>query len=241
MGMFGRGISTTTVSYIVMIKSKLALNKKLLTLFWDSIELIEAATKATQFSNGSLIRGSIIASALSVECAANICIDSLKLSKEIYNEIEKINIIGKFNYYVYAINKKTIDKSRNEYYMLKSIIKIRNNYVHPKVDYGEFNNNEIFAQFGLMQNDLPVDIRIWNVDTAIMILNYSVKFFNYYFRELCNYTKGKANTLLTSFEETISSQLIETYISISPELHELFIKYIKEDLFYLYIIPEQKK
>lgn len=70
-----------------MKKSEIALNKKFLTLFWDSIEQIDTSFKVEQFTKGSLVRGSIVSSFLSVECAANICIAKLELPDDISNEI----------------------------------------------------------------------------------------------------------------------------------------------------------
>ncbi|QQS34873.1 MAG: hypothetical protein IPM56_11440 [Ignavibacteriales bacterium] len=219
-----------------MENSDTALNKKYLTLFWDSIKLIETASEATQFVKGSLIRASIVSTILSIECAANICISSLNLPLEVYNEVERMDVIGKYNFYLYSIKKNLIDKSRNEYSILKNLIRIRNNYAHPKVERGIFENGALLAQFGNDKNEIPFDIRIWNEELAVKILNNSVVFLNYYFKDLCNYSRGQSQTLLASFEQSRNVNDLTTLL-VESDLYKLYEKYLNIKPDYLSILP----
>lgn len=210
------------------------LNKKYLTLFIDAIEFIDEAEVAGDSASQKFYRASIISNILSVECSANICIQSMNLPQVLYENVERISIIGKFDYFSHNTFNKIIDRSLNEYSNLKSLVTIRNDYVHPKVEKGVYEYEHGRFQFGNKKSfSLSNDIRVWKKDDAVALLNAHVEFMNYFFNNLCGYSNGQSNYLLTSFEEEISQELIETCISMSDDLIEKIDRYLNIEMTHL--------
>jgi hypothetical protein len=210
------------------------LNKKYFTLFYDVIEFIVDADNVEKNNSNKFYRASIISNVLAIECSANICIQSMQLPKPLYENVEKMTIIGKFDFFSFHKFNKIIDRSLNEYSNLKSLVAIRNDLVHPKVETGEYKRDNEKFHFGNKKNfNLSNDIRIWEKNNAVFLLNAHVNFMNYFFNKLCSYSKGQSNSLLTSMEEKISQDDIETFIKLSDSLYKNFTKYLDNEISYL--------
>ena len=67
----------------------------------------------------------------SLEAAANALLLSLKLNKEYYEELEKLNTLVKFKLFC-DFSGKRLDQSNIIYGRVKDIISCRNEFVHPK-------------------------------------------------------------------------------------------------------------
>ena len=210
------------------------LNKKYFTLLTDSIEHIDVAENLDEYASFKLYRASIISNVLAVESCANICIQHMSLPKNLYDSVEKLSVIGKFDYFSHHTFNQTIDRSLNEYSILKSLVTIRNEYVHPKVEEGEFERENGMFQFGHKKSfNLSNDIRVWSKDDALLLLNAHVAFMNYYFNTICGYSKGQSNTLLTSLEDSLSQKLLETYFMASDDILAMLGKYLTTPIEYL--------
>lgn len=206
-------------------------NKKYLSLFIDSIEFIFDAEGLDGQKSSRFYRASIISNALAVECAANICAQSMELPKELQDHVEKFSVIGKFDYFSHAKSGKVIDRSINEYSNLKQIVAIRNDYVHPKVEMIKYDVEHGRFKFGHKKAfNLSNDIRKWSKEDATSLLNAHVKFMNYYLVQLCGFSRGQSNTLLTAFEAKIFQSLHETWIQIGTELMGKIVACIPESL-----------
>ncbi len=210
------------------------LNKKYLSLFIDSVEFISEAEGLDELKSSRFYRASIISNVLAVECAANICIHSMELPKELHDHIEKLSVVWKFDYFSHAKSGRVIDRSINEYSNLKQLVAIRNDYVHPKVEMGEYEEEHGRFKFGHKKAfNLSNDIRRWNKEDATSLLCAHVEFMNYYLVHLCGFTRGQSNTLLTVFEEKISQELHETWIQIGTELMGKILACIPESMHHL--------
>ena len=210
------------------------LNKKYLTLITDSIELIEQAESLGDEISSVFYRASIVSNILAVECCANICIQQMDLPDYLYENVEKMSVVGKFEYYAYHSFNRIIDKTLNEYANLKSLINVRNNYVHPKVEEGEYKIEIGEFQFGRGKSfNMSNDIRIWAKEDAVALLNAHVNFMNYYFNKVCAYKTGQSNTLLTTLEKKLSQELVETFIGVNSDTHKKINKYLTETISYM--------
>lgn len=67
----------------------------------------------------------------SIEAAANALIFTLQKDKSLYNELERMNTLAKFEIFCEFLGK-TIPKGDVRYMRLNEIIKCRNEFVHPK-------------------------------------------------------------------------------------------------------------
>ena len=73
------------------------------TLFEDGVHLLlaaEAVGENDQEHAASIARGSIACTMMLPEVAANICIESLGLEKMIFNDIDRLAPLAKFDYYL---------------------------------------------------------------------------------------------------------------------------------------------
>ena len=189
-----------------------------------------------------LFRSSIISNILAIESAANICIESMQLPKSLYEDIKKLSIIGKFNFFAYSKFNKTLDKSLNEYSILKSLIKVRNDFVHPKVENGIYSNENFFFDFGTKkQFNLSNDIRIWKKEDAVSLLKAHIVFMNYFFKDFCNFSKGESTNLLITMEEGISRKELDSFISMPKDDYTIIYKYLNNSIKYLDLRIHQTK
>jgi hypothetical protein len=196
-------------------------NKKYLDLFLDSLIAFDAATSMSGNRAGSLYRSAIVSSVVSLECAANICIDDLELPEDIYVQIEKFAIPAKFDYFAHVRSGRLIDKSKAEYSFLKTIISIRNDYVHPKVETGSLDRQAFDVFYGIKKPSLfDNDIRKWGKREAEIIIDSGIKFLNYFFLEVCGMSRGMVTNML-SCREVLNSKNIDVFIHLGGDMHLL--------------------
>jgi hypothetical protein len=196
-------------------------NKKYLDLFFDSLVAFDVATSMSGEKSNSLYRSSIISSVVSLECAANICIDDLELPEDIYSQIEKFTIPAKFDYFAYAKASRLIDKSRAEYSFLKTIISIRNDYVHQKVESGSLDRESFDIFYGIKKPSLfDNDIRKWGKREAEIIIDSGIKFLNYFFVEVCGMSRGMVTNIL-GCREVLNSKTVDVFIHLGGDIYLL--------------------
>jgi hypothetical protein len=206
------------------------LNKKYFTLFYDMIDFIIDDKNIDKSKSSKFYRASIISNVLAIECSANICIQSMQLPESLYENVGKMTVIGKFDFFSFNKFNKTIDRSLNEYGDLKALIKLRNDIVHPKVENGDYDFDKGKFHFGNKKSfNLSNDIRLWEKSDAISLLNAHVNFMNYFFNNLCGYSKSQSNTLLTSLEEND----YDSFIKLTESVFENIDKHIKVKVDYL--------
>ncbi|WP_417451136.1 hypothetical protein [Kordiimonas sp.] len=151
-------------------------------------------TQAHQVNNNdfwghtSSARASVISTCLLLECAANCCIDGLKLSKNLQAEVDRFSPLSKFEYFIQLrSHENSFDHGIVEVAQIKDLQKIRNDYVHMKVKNADWetaplNQSEQLADYGNYNTlNLPKDPTVWNFDNAHTALNAVTKFFNLYF------------------------------------------------------------
>ena len=81
--------------------------------------------------------------------------------------------------------------------------------------------------------NLSSDIRIWEKNDAVLLLNAHVVFMNYFFTKLCCFSKGQSTNLLTTMEEKVSQAEFETYIKLPKDIRTNFNKYLNTEIDYL--------
>jgi len=92
-----------------------------------------AAVESDSFRMNRYARASVIAAALSVECAANCLIHSLELSATLRAELDKLPALAKVETFLLLSEFGALDRGRVEVQRMKELITARNEYVHPKV------------------------------------------------------------------------------------------------------------
>ncbi len=171
--------------------------KGFLMLLCDaSFQLRQAVKEKDSYSNNRYARASIIASVLSIESCANSLLTSLELPKKFLQELDKLPAIGKLETYLRIENKKNIDRGKSETQKVIELIKLRNDFVHPKIkkiestispltEDGEF----LSLPFSMMPDkwpalNIPKHSMFWSSDTAKIAVQALLEFYEYLFTEL---------------------------------------------------------
>lgn len=196
-------------------------NKKYADLLFDSLRAFDVASAMDGDASGSIYRASIISSLVSLECVANICIDELGLPSEIYSQIEKFPIQAKFEYFSHERFGRLLDKSRAEYGLLKALISLRNDYVHPKVEDGALIKEAFEVNYGIKKSmSFDNDIRKWGRNEASMVIDACIKFLNYFFVDVCILSKGVVTHILAC-REVLNVKEVEVFIQVGEEFNLL--------------------
>ena len=116
------------------------------TLLMDSITLLNDSISTEFEVSATYARSSILSSILLPEVVANICIETLNLENSIYREIDKLSIIGKFDFFLRTnFRNKKIDRGIKYVQGIQELKKLRDSFVHPKkhkVIWTDIGNNE---------------------------------------------------------------------------------------------------
>jgi len=193
-------------------------------LLYDSVYLLYFAFDTNQDNYADnvispFIRSSILNSVLLLECGANCLIDSLNISKGFYNDIEKLPLLSKFEFFLSNINsKKNFDRGCKEVQAVAELKSIRDFYVHPKVKKGEFKSigeNLWSVDFGETNSlHLPRDARSWAKKHAILALKSTNDFYNKYFTEWCEFEADVVVDLLLGSDKVDIKRPIGAYIDV---------------------------
>lgn len=194
--------------------------------FWmlvtDSILLLEASeqNRDSDVSN-AIARGSILNSLLLPEVAANCCIDALDLDKRLFQEIDRLTVLGKFEFYLHSrFRNRSIDHGSKPVQGLQELRKLRDRSVHPKkqkVLWTHYADDTATAQrettgfLGIAVNHMDW----WSAD-GVIAMRAAHDFLRYFFSDCCRYSKPKVSGLLCSEGE-------------KPNPNEYFIPYLHKN------------
>lgn len=93
----------------------------------------QATAAANSFGMNRYARASVLASSLSIECAANCLLDSLNLSKASLNDLDKLSPLSKIEACLLIKNVAEFDRGKVEVQQISELIRARNDHVHPKI------------------------------------------------------------------------------------------------------------
>lgn len=181
------------------------------TLLSDSIEMLfRAIDRETDFDFAqTLARNSMINSILLLELVANICIETLELERSVLNEIDRLSVLAKFDYFLRtSFRNKKIDRGVRQVEAINELKRLRDGYVHMKPhriemamvgDYGE-------GQFDVTNLlGIPKNPQGWDQNYATIAMSAVYVFLKYYFKEKCEYSASKVSSLLFSEEKNPGS------------------------------------
>ena len=189
--------------------------KRFLDLLFDAVRFAELADDEQKASPDGptekeemLARAAVIHACLMLECAANCCLDAMRVSKRLEEEVERLNPIAKFELYVaIMVAGKRFDRGSRPVQEAAELQDIRNDYVHPKVVTMQMQDIAPDAKevdFGATHHlKIPNDQEEWDYSVAIRALKAACGFVDYFFLELCRYDQN------TTLEILISSRRAE--------------------------------
>ena len=166
-------------------------------LVCDAIYQHKLADKESNtFHENRHARSSIISSALVIESCANCLLKSLDISSKLAGDLDKLTVIAKFETYLRFNNVVTFDRGNNKVEKIVELIKLRNEFVHPKVV-------SIKTEIGQMEDigeqySLPMELTgeqwkgliipkrglFWSADSSLKVLKSVADFMYYLFFEI---------------------------------------------------------
>lgn len=174
----------------------------------DSLEFLFLSMDYPSYDeqNQRFARSSIISSLLLIECAANICIASLNLEKNILNEIDRLPILGKFDFYLRVnFRKRHLNRGNHHIEIIKELKKIRDMLVHPKSHKLEVEiqpDGTGKAEAEVTRNlEVAYDPSFWDDSQALIILKAVHEFLEFFFKQQCKFSSTKTSNLLFSRNE----------------------------------------
>ena len=155
-------------------------------------------------------RASVIASALSVECAANCLLGSLDISNSLRSELDKITPVAKIETYMRLQSINEFDRGRPEVQRVVELIKARNDYVHPKVSSIPATTSlpldggaDWIIPFSLQgehwkELGIPKKSMFWSSSSSLAALGTVASFFTYVFKTLLKASEEELQRILPS-------------------------------------------
>ena len=189
-----------------------------------------AANCTDSYSMNRYARASVMASALSIECAANCLLGSAELPTALLNDLDKISALSKIDSALRLRSASQLDRGRNEIQKVAELIKARNDYVHPRAttikadiappeDAGEnwllpmSLDGEYWTAIGI-----PKKAMFWSKDSSLAALKAISEFFKYVFVELLNASDDELHSMLPSLMQVGDVQILAVFEEFRSEL-----------------------
>lgn len=156
-------------------------------------------------------RASVSASALALECGANCLISSLDGSSGLLEGLDKLPVVAKYETFLrFRGVTNTLDRGRAEVQRIRELVKVRNDYVHPKTrhiktDVGKYRAKGKLVEFPIeMHSDtwkgvgIPKSGLFWSAGNALSVIHAVTAFFSYLFFDLMEADPEEISHLLQS-------------------------------------------
>jgi|GEM_PF-3364667 hypothetical protein len=194
-----------------------------------AFHLENAELKSGMAEESIFARAAINNASLLGECIANSCIYSLQLQKQLFNEIDRLPTIAKFDYYLFATKNIHIDRSLHNAELFSGVLSLRDVIVHPKPRPGkaEITNSEISINYGAIKSlKISLDQRSWNVKSGKSVVKAVLDFIRNFFVDLCCYNKGQVTAMLGSTESSMANPEFNMWAHISQQQYDRYNRYI---------------
>lgn len=208
-------------------------------ILFHAIDLARIADSLDSRDANLVARACILESAFMLEALANCLLDLLKLSNP--DAFEQLRTIAKLELFALSVGKK-IDFSRHEYQWAKELVKVRNDYVHPKVvtremglvpitgEVDSYSGKNIAYELRTMNAaDYPgLKLRKgspWTPADAKGVLEKLLRFLDKYLIDDCNIRKGQA-------QKALNVTQLGSNIIFSPTVLGSFIEWCESNLGY---------
>lgn len=189
-----------------MSEIELAYERNFDTLLLDSLMLLERSLDfhSVEEEGHTLSRASIIFSLLLLEASANSCIEHLRLEKSIHREIDRLPVLGKYDFYLRCMfRSKHLGRGVKEVEWVRELKSIRDGLVHPKpqrVEWKYSSEKDVAISQAVRSKVLNVAVNpnFWDADEAVKVAAAVHGFLRYFYVEKCNYSAVKVASILFS-------------------------------------------
>lgn len=178
-------------------------------------------------------RASVLASALSVECAANCLLVSLTVSKSLLLELDRLTPIAKIEAYLKLRGVDGFDRGCHEVQRVVELVKARNEHVHPKaatipaaVSTPQDGGANWVVPFNLEgehwdQLHIPKRSMFWSHASSLAALGALASFFTYLFVGLLKASADELHDILPSRLEIGDTHVLAIFDEIRDELRTI--------------------
>lgn len=180
----------------------------------DSIILLNSSyseeNKGTNNFNRTLVKASILNSIFLLESCANCCLDSHPYPKKFLESIDKLTPLDKYEFLLLTRNENLqIDRGITIVQIFNELVRIRNQYVHPKTKKKDFKESPVKSfkpgeQYLIQPKPeltsilkIPKQTVYWNPGHGIKVLKAVNIFFNEFFIKWCQFTPKETTQFLT--------------------------------------------
>lgn len=198
-------------------------DQRTLTLAIDVAMLLEKSEKHAGSRLGSVYaRSAITNAALLLECVSNSCLFSLALPTRLLEELDKLPVLAKLDYYLFCRTGKHVDRGCREVELAADTLRLRDHIVHPKPKPGSnagVSDNQ-YVDYGATKGlGIALDNRDWNHNDGRKVSNAVVRFLKKFFHEWCGHEKGRVTCLLVMRERDLIHRELQAWVTIcAPEL-----------------------
>ncbi|HDM8207246.1 TPA: hypothetical protein P0E34_002428 [Vibrio campbellii] len=159
------------------------------SIFADAVSLYDLSLNADSSDLSSrLAKASILSVNYALEAAANSCLESLELTEPMKDKIDRFSTIDKFDFVLQWHNGESLKKGDKHVQQIRSLVKLRNDHVHPKVKSiskkvkSEALNDKISYKHVAIESDVhpyTLDgVDSYTSSHALLALQYLVDFLN---------------------------------------------------------------
>ncbi|MDY0748761.1 hypothetical protein SNE35_29960 [Paucibacter sp. R3-3] len=175
------------------------------TLLLDSLDFLRRSSDLHEVDDEgqAFARISITYSLLLLEAVANTCLEHLDLSRSVHDEMDRLPVLAKFDFYL-RIRFKGRNLDRGSHYVewLYELKRLRDGLVHlkpHKVEWiGDLDGSMSAESVRTKSLDIAVNPKFWGKSDAINVSRGVHGFLRYFFREQCRYGPTKVASLLFS-------------------------------------------
>jgi len=175
------------------------------TLLLDSIDFLGRSTDLHEVDDDgqAFARISITYSLLLLEAVANTCLEHLDLNRSVHDEIDRLPVLSKFDFYLRVrFRGRSIDRGSHYVEWLQELKRLRDGLVHlkpHKVEWvGDPDEGMSAEAVRTKSLDIAVNPKFWGKSDAIKVSRGVHGFLRYFFREQCRYGPARVASLLFS-------------------------------------------
>lgn len=175
------------------------------TLLLDSIYFLMQSRRLGPYEdrNQAHARASIAFSLLMLEAAANTCIEHLDLASSVHNDIDRLSVLAKFDFYLRTrFRGRSLPRSAHQIEWLKELKSLRDGLVHLKTQRVEWIGPEDGEQVAEIPATKALKISTnptsWGESDAIAAAQGVHGFLRFFFKDCCKFGPSKVASLLFS-------------------------------------------
>lgn len=196
-------------------------------LFLDGITLGMEAEQEEDDSYSdfscSLSRGSLLSAFCFIEASANVCLESLNLGGQLGDDIDRIPTLSKFDLYLrLRFKNRKLDRGAFPVQGAQELKTIRDTFVHPKGHKILWevmtDGTQVSESPRTKMLNLPKVASYFCPEDAIVSLQATHRFLNYFFRDVCKFSPS--NSFTSSFLRRSSPSIVRAKYPLSREACE---------------------